>query len=369
MSSISKSSPVEISKSFITDIDFSQLRIGYVPCAIDMKHPGDRRRFYYYAKKRGISYEIAKQNEHYDLVVLTQHADLSYWSKYKNNSTIIIYDLIDSYLSIPYTSIKGLFRGLAKYFVGQSEYLKVNHWESIRDMCRKSDAIICSTEEQKKLLLGLNNNVHRILDFHDYFITTNKLNYTSSDRFNLVWEGLPQNIDQFYVLNEALIKISKKYNIALHVVTDPYYKKYMGKFASVDTLSQLRKLYKNSYLYNWNIYTLASIICAFDLAIIPIDLTNKFTSGKPVNKLLLFWRMAMPVIASATKANIKTMNDAGILMYCKNTAEWEEMLETYINNETMRKESAEAGSKFVEDKYSTNILMSHWDYLFKSVLN
>jgi len=369
MSSISKSSPVEISKPFKTDIDFSQLRIGYVPCAISLKHPGDRRRFYYYAKKRGISYEIAKQNEHYDLVVLTQHADLSYWSKYKNNSTIIIYDLIDSYLSIPYTNVKGLFRGPAKYIVGQSKQLKVNHWESIRDMCRKSNAIICSTDEQKKILLDLNNNVHKILDFHDYFINTNKLNYTSSDRFNLVWEGLPQNIDQFHVLNDALKKISKKYNIALHVLTDPIYKKYMGKFTNVNTLRQLCKIYKNSYLYNWNIHTLTSIICSFDLAIIPIDLTNEFTSGKPANKLLLFWRMAMPVITSATKANVKTMNDAGVLMYCKNTAEWVEMLETYINNETMRKKSAKIGNKFVKDKYSTNTLMRQWDYLFKSVLN
>ena len=79
--------------------------------------------------------------------------------------------------------------------------------------------------------------------------------------------------------------------------------------------------------------------------------------------------MAMPVITSATKANIKTMNDAGVLMYCKNTAEWVEMLETYINNETMRKKSAEKGNKFVHDKYGTNVLMTHWDYLFKSVLN
>ena len=43
MSSISKSSPSETSKSFKIDIDFSQLRIGYVPCAINLKHPGDRR--------------------------------------------------------------------------------------------------------------------------------------------------------------------------------------------------------------------------------------------------------------------------------------------------------------------------------------
>ena len=54
------------------------------------------------------------------------------------NDLIELMRLIDSYLSIPYTNVKGLFRGPAKYFVGQSKQLKINHWESIRDMCRRA---------------------------------------------------------------------------------------------------------------------------------------------------------------------------------------------------------------------------------------
>ena len=36
-----------------------KLKIGYVPMSRDLKHPGDRRRFLYYAKQRNINFEIA----------------------------------------------------------------------------------------------------------------------------------------------------------------------------------------------------------------------------------------------------------------------------------------------------------------------
>jgi hypothetical protein len=60
-------------------------------------HPGDLRRFGYYAEKRKIKYEIADPSETYDLVFLTQSADLSVWSDYQRGNCKVIYDFIDSY--------------------------------------------------------------------------------------------------------------------------------------------------------------------------------------------------------------------------------------------------------------------------------
>ena len=37
-------------------MDFSKLKIGYLPYDKDFKKPGDKRRFVYYAKKRGIDF-------------------------------------------------------------------------------------------------------------------------------------------------------------------------------------------------------------------------------------------------------------------------------------------------------------------------
>ena len=66
---------------------------------------GDKRRFVYYAKKRNLSFEIANPSKKYDLVVLSQNADLSIWCNYDRGGAKIIYDFIDSYLAIPKNEI------------------------------------------------------------------------------------------------------------------------------------------------------------------------------------------------------------------------------------------------------------------------
>ncbi len=73
-------------------------RIGYAPFSSSLTHPGDRRRFPAYAKARGIPFELARPDENYDLVVLTELADISVWPNYRGGK--IIYDCIDLYLLI-----------------------------------------------------------------------------------------------------------------------------------------------------------------------------------------------------------------------------------------------------------------------------
>src|SRR6266852_1117576 len=129
----------------------SKPSIGYVPCSASSTHPGDYRRFAGYADARGLSFEIARREKTYDLVVLTELADISIWRDYPGGK--IAYDLIDSYLAIPRTDVKGCLRGIAKFASGQHRQLQLNYWEAIRNMCRRSDAVICATELQRSHIL------------------------------------------------------------------------------------------------------------------------------------------------------------------------------------------------------------------------
>ena len=70
-------------------------RIGYVPMSNSFNSPGIRR-FVYYASKRNLTFEIADPLKKYDLVVITQNADLSIWSQYEAGGAKIVYDFIDS---------------------------------------------------------------------------------------------------------------------------------------------------------------------------------------------------------------------------------------------------------------------------------
>ena len=59
--------------------DLPHVRIGYVPYSNALDRPGDRRRFAYYASKRGIQFKIADPAKEYDLVILSARADISVW--------------------------------------------------------------------------------------------------------------------------------------------------------------------------------------------------------------------------------------------------------------------------------------------------
>ena len=348
-------------------MDLTKLRIGYVPYSEDFERPGDKRRFVHYAKSRNLAFEIAEPGKKYDLVVLSQSADLSVWCDYDLGGAKIVYDLIDSYLAIPRTEIKGRLRGLARYIVGKSKYLRLNQWKAIASMCARADVVICSTEEQAKDIKPFCNNVHQILDVHSSVQKRTKRDYKSGEVFNIVWEGMADNAFQFKILKNVFAKLEKKHEIALHFVTDLAYKKLAGRYFNVNTKDLVKDLCRRVYVYDWNELMCSEIICSSDLAVIPVDLKNPLVKGKPENKLLLFWRMGVPVITSATPAYNRAMKKAGLDMTCQNEAEWFDMLDKYIVSHDQRMAAALAGKQAADEHYNSNQILERWDKVFSSI--
>lgn len=349
-------------------MDLTTLNIGYVPMSENYQAPGDKRRFSYYAKSRNLKFEIADPSKKYDLVILSQNADLSIWCNYDRDGAKIIYDLIDSYLAIPRNEIKGSLRGLAKYASGKSKYLKLNHWKSIESMCSRADAVICSTDEQARFIEPFCNNVHQILDVHSYINKSNKNDYQADKIFNIVWEGQADNVFQFDLLRTVFSDLEKEHEIALHFVTDLSYQRFAGRYWKTYTADKVKGLCKRVYIYEWNEIMWSQIISSCDLAVIPVDLKNPLVRGKPENKLILFWRMAMPVITSATPAYVRAMNKAGLDMTCSTKDDWFVMLKRYILNERARKTAGLLGRKAAYEHYPEGEILSSWDNVLRSIL-
>lgn len=349
-------------------LNLRDARIGYVPLSPDLTEPGDCRRFAYYAKKRALPFEIARPSEHYDVVVLTQRADISVWSGYGKGRSKIIYDLTDSYLAISRRDPKGLLRGLAKYAAGQNRFLRLDHWKALEDMCRRSDAVACSTEEQRSSILPFCPNVHVLLDIMEGVASRVKKDYAAGPVFNLVWEGFPENIASFEEIRGVLEEIDRKRPIALHLVTKLEFGRFMGKYFKRRTSELARKIFKRTYLYEWNESLASTIISACDLAVIPIQMKNPLSSGKPENKLLLFWRMGLPAVVSATAAYSRAMAAAGLPMACKTPEQWKETLEKFILDDgSARRDAGAKGKAFAESNYGEEKLLRLWDKLFESL--
>jgi glycosyltransferase involved in cell wall biosynthesis len=349
-------------------MDLTNLSIGYVALSQNYEQPGDKRRFVHYARSRNLTFEIADPSKKYDLVVLSQNADLSVWCGYDIGGAKIVYDFIDSYLAIPKNELKGSLRGLAKFILGKSKYLRLNQRKAIESMCLRSDAVICSTAEQAKDIKPFCNNVHQILDIHSSLHNRTKTDYASSKVFNIVWEGMADNIYQFNFLKSVFKELEKRHEIALHFVTDLSFFKYSRRFGKTYTKELIEGLCKRVFLYEWNDIMASEIICSSDLAIIPVDLKNPLVRGKPENKLLLFWRMGVPVITSATPAYERTMKKANLNMTCSHEKEWIEKIEEYIFSQESRHIAGSAGREIANKEYSEDKTLKQWDEAFQSII-
>ena len=145
----------------------------------------------------------------------------------------IVYDLIDSYLAIPRDNLKGRLRGLAKFVGGQHRHLQLDHWRAIEKMCRRADAVICTTVEQQCDIENFCSNVHIVLDIHAAVAQRAKTDYTAGREFRLVWEGLPVTADALLLIDDALRAIGQSHPISLHVVTDPEYFRFLGRYGQI----------------------------------------------------------------------------------------------------------------------------------------
>ncbi|MEJ7745200.1 MAG: hypothetical protein WKF61_00280 [Luteimonas sp.] len=348
--------------------DLCSLRVGYVPYSQGLGAPGDRRRFMYYARNRNLRFEIARPSQQYDVVVVAENADLSVWSQYDKGGAKVVYDFIDSYLAIPRTDPKGRLRGLAKYVSGQSRHLRLDYWKAFESMCERADAVICATPEQAGDIFPFCGNVHQILDFQSTVALASKSDYRAGEVFNLVWEGLPENVSSLKSLRTVLATLQTRRKIALHLVTDLQFKRHMGRFGHTQTADIARGLCDHVYLYAWNEQMCSTIISSCDLAVIPINLADPLAAGKPENKLLLFWRMGMPTITTATPAYARAMASANLPMACRDEDDWLQALEHYMTNEPARRHAGAAGKALAESAYGEQVILQKWDAMFDSLL-
>lgn len=353
----------------VTDMDLTSARIGYVPYDETLRMPGDWRRFCYYAKKRNLTFEIARTSERYDLLMLSAGADLSLWSRYPKRDTKIVHQYINSYLAETRPNPRRMVRGFAKFLFRQNHRLLLDYCSGIRRICEMADAIVCTTLEQKQQVLSYCDNVYVVLDFQDHLIRATKTNYSAGEVFNFVWEGFPENLRFFSEISGLCRKIAKTRKIALHAITDLEYGQYLGRRVwKRHTIEVARKFFDNIYLYSWNEDVLSSIIAVCDLALIPLPLQDPVEMGKPENKLLLFWRLGMPAVVSATPAYSRAMRECGLAMDCRTDQEWEETLLGLLGNEEARRQAGQKGKAFVQKYHGEQTILKQWDTLFSSVL-
>ena len=347
-----------------------KLKIVYVPNSPDMGHPADRRRIVYWAKKRG--HEITRNlDEKCDLLVLSGRADLTSWSRKKNRPPLIL-DLVDGYLGKEHLW-RDWIRGAGKVLTGHVSGMPRPYREIVADACLNSQAVICETVEQRETILPYCQNTHAILDFHEEFPMLPFNAKVPSDNFpSLMWEGLPFTAKGLLLLEETFTEISKSVPIRLEMVTDLTYPLFLGRYFYRGTETILgdipRILGERFTLTKWSLDAVVNTSRKSHLAVLPLDPAGTLNPLKAENRLLMMWRIGLPVLTSPSLAYTRVMKETGLNGICFDLTDWQGKIAEMIASPELREESVLRGQQYIRDTHSEEMVLKSWDNLVESVL-
>lgn len=345
----------------VQSVDFSGLKIGYLPYAPGCKAAGDRRRFCAYAALRELPYDEAVRGKNYDLVVVSSMCDYSYWSRIKSRCGALIVDLADSYLSAT-PGWRDSVKGPAMFFSGRWKYFEPSFRQALQRLCQNADVVLCSTPEQRASLLPYNERVVPVLDFHRGEIHTNKQDHFPHKPFRLVWEGVGESLFGFQQVAQALQKVASERPVELHLLTDLTFRR-MNHVWPIRAEALVRKLLPgiDSYLYSWNRSMFSTIVSNCDLALIPVDLNNPMARSKPENRLLMFWRLGLPCITSSTPAYDRVFSQCGLKDSSCTESEWYGCLTEHMTNPGRRQQNVKRGADYLAREVDEAGLLTKWD--------
>jgi hypothetical protein len=346
------------------------IRVGVIPNAPNYDHPADRRRYVFYFRRKHIQYETADLRLPYDAVYVSLTADLNEWAHYKRRhpNCHVILDLSDSYLNAGPVSDR--LRAVFHYLTRRTRTLRSSYSQTLRDMMRASDVVLCGSEEQKAALSVLHPRVVVVRDFYGLDLDARKQSYRlhAPGTLNVLWEGFSHgNIRAFEMLRDVLASV-EGFRVEAHVVTDSQYCRFGGGHLCKPTYQVLREVFRGSRVgfhhYDWNALTFSAIATRCDLAVIPVQ-PDPITLSKPENKLLLMWSMGLPTITTKTASYARVMRMVGADLACGPLTEWKAALEKAGASEEFRVAHMRAAAGYVADHCSEEAISKTWDEVFR----
>jgi len=348
-----------------------KLRIGYWPLSNTLRAAGDRRRLIFWANARG--HEIVTDlDQNVDLIVASVNAD--FHSRHLQNRHVpIVFDLVDAYLS-PLNAYEDLGRGLAKGLLGQISGRVRPFSHHVSDFCSLSNAVICSSPEQKLIIESYNPNTHAVLDSHDEieFVDPVKQHLQRSMSRKLLWEGQPATIRGIGAIYPALFELSLANNLDFDFVTDVNYFQFLNRYFQKSTLKllemDLQGLANRAKIIPWSPHNLAKSAESSFAAIIPLDMSVPMQRLKPENRLLIMWRLGLPCLTSPTPAYVRVANQANTRTVCSDTSEWIAIFNQLLEDPDFALSQIVAGQNYVRENHSKSLLLKKWDLAIDSVM-
>lgn len=335
------------------------LRIGYFANSKDLSATVDRRRLPYWAKARG-HILLIDQSENVDVIVYT---DGGSFTPPKRDGIPIIFDMPDTYY-LRSNFIEDFSRMSLKFFEGKVERAGLSFRHFLRHWIKNADCIVTSNHDVSLDSFGDNLNVVQILDFHEE-IAERPIHYYTRCPRKLVWEGMPSSLPSLFQQLKSHTNCVETFFDSIEIITDEYQYLLSRRFLPV----RVQHIYKNRLgdslininFHKWTVEELDSQAEKHPISFIPINLKDVIASGKPENRVLISWRLGLPVVASSTAANVRLQDKVDSKFTYTNVESLRSLFSSFFIDPQKLTQQIEEGKDYLKSYHSREILLRKWD--------
>jgi hypothetical protein len=344
-----------------------KVQIGYGSYSEDFIAPGDRRRFTGFAARNDISLVNVWTPEHSAVCsVLTLGGDISRWKELKRRESPVVLDIVDAYLDEPMFSVRRHLRGIYKSVKRDFKIPTLSYSKLLREVIANVDAIVCASEEQRDFLSTFNPNAHAIVDCFDEIIIDHPLTPTSGETIRLLWEGFPENLCHFTVLADSLTQLAKSNKVELTVVT-AIGEGGRRRRALEDFAVMTKNWGVEVQVRPWSVENLKHESAVATVGVIPIDAKNRMAWLKSENKMLGFWALGIPVMASATPSYSRAGEVSQAVNSAVHNSDWLSALNVMCSTQSLRQQNAEAGYALAQKICRGHAVDQQWKNVLQSI--
>lgn len=346
--------------------------VTYLAHGADLSHPADRRRIRIWAEHFGVDLNLGPPGKN-DVLVLNGRQNFDFWLRRHRGPVVI--DLVDGYMSYEPTFLEDFSRNVVRCLSGLSQIRHITFSRHLRFALPKASAVIVSSKEQKIDVAKLNTRVYDILDDHSELVTSNSLPQALKRKdtpFTILWEGFGVTLKHLLSQSASIDDYLYESGSRLIVVTEKTFFRWGTRFGR-QVASELLSVFfpksiKQIELRGWSLEDLKKSASEADIAIIPIDMNNKFAVTKPENKLLSFWQLGIPVLCSPIPSYARVVRNCGLEKILVEPNLWHETLWKIFSDNGLE-DSLNQAQWYLRLNHSKAVLARKWEEALRPLIN
>ena len=280
--------------------------------------------------------EFYQPSKKYDIVIINRIFDdklPELIRKLKKQGSIVGLDEVVNYINT-----EGNKNSYVNNYVSEQQVSRVH------EVLKEVDFVIVPSQKLQSEYMKLHDTVFCIEDMVYRSIFKEQKKHTHKEQINLLYCGLAAKATELNQIREVLIKVHKKHNIQLLLITE--------EDPQLDIIPYKHVKYEQE--------NIGKLMLEGDIKIAPRDLTNAYNRGHSSLKAAYPMAVGIPVVASP----VPSYYNKGVL-FAHTEEEWGAILTKLIESPKKRQYYGDKGKNEIQRSLSERKIIGDYQKIFK----